>query len=305
MRFTIYQESRIGKRKTNQDRVAYCYSRDALLMVLADGMGGHLHGEVAAHIAAQYITQAFQRDAQPKLSDPALFLSRSLSSAHHAILDYALDKNLPEAPRTTIVTCLIQDGYAHWAHAGDSRLYLLRNGRVHVQTRDHSRVQLMMDQGLLDAQGAASHPGRNRIYSCLGGNHAPQIEFSRRTLLQDGDIIAVCSDGVWGPLDNDAIALALTGSNLSVQVPALMTQAEQAAGPSCDNLSLIAMCWHDDIGAAVPDSISTQTMALNDFTTQMDTFQRSRTPSTPIDLTDDEIERAIAEINSAIKKFSK
>jgi len=163
----------------------------------------------------------------------------------------------------------------------------------------------MMDQGLLDAQGAASHPGRNRIYSCLGGNHAPQIEFSRRTLLQDGDIIAVCSDGVWGPLDNDAIALALTGSNLSVQVPALMTQAEQAAGPSCDNLSLIAMCWHDDIGAAVPDSISTQTMALNDFTTQMDTFQRSRAPSTPIDLTDDEIERAIAEINSAIKKFSK
>lgn len=305
MRFTIYQESRIGKRKTNQDRVAYCYSRDALLMVLADGMGGHLHGEVAAHIAAQYITQAFQRDAQPKLLDPALFLSRSLSSAHHAILDYALDKNLPEAPRTTIVTCLIQDGYAHWAHAGDSRLYLLRNGRVHVQTRDHSRVQLMMDQGLLDAQGAASHPGRNRIYSCLGGNHAPQIEFSRRTLLQDGDIIAVCSDGVWGPLDNDAIALALTGSNLSVQVPALMTQAEQAAGATCDNLSLIAMCWHDDIGAAVPDSISTQTMALNDFTTQMDTFQRSRTPSTPIDLTDDEIERAIAEINSAIKKFSK
>lgn len=305
MRFTIYQESRIGKRKTNQDRVAYCYSRDALLMVLADGMGGHLHGEVAAHIAAQYITQAFQRDAQPKLLDPALFLSRSLSSAHHAILDYALDKNLPEAPRTTIVTCLIQDGYAHWAHAGDSRLYLLRNGRVHVQTRDHSRVQLMMDQGLLDAQGAASHPGRNRIYSCLGGNHAPQIEFSRRTLLQDGDIIAVCSDGVWGPLDNDAIALALTGSNLSVQVPALMTQAEQAAGATCDNLSLIAMCWHDDIGAAVPDSISTQTMALNDFTTQMDTFQRSRAPSTPIDLTDDEIERAIAEINSAIKKFSK
>ena len=65
------------------------------------------------------------------------------------------------------------------------------------------------------------------------------------------------------------------------------------------------MCWHDDVGDAVPDSVSTQTMALNDFTTQMDAFQRTRSPASIVDLTDDEIERAISEINSAIKKFSK
>ncbi|MBR0567274.1 serine/threonine-protein phosphatase [Azoarcus sp. L1K30] len=306
MRFTIYQESRVGKRKNNQDRIAYCYSRDALIMVLADGMGGHLHGEVAAHIAVQYLTQAFQREAQPLLEDPALFLSRSLSSAHHAILDYALDKNLPEAPRTTIVVCVVQEGYAHWAHAGDSRLYLLRHGRINTQTRDHSRVQLMLDQGLLDAEGAATHPGRNRIYSCLGGTHAPQIEFSRRTLLQDGDIIALCSDGVWGPVGDQGLLLGLTTTNLLEAVPKLMTRAEELAGASCDNLSLVTMCWHDDIGAAVPDSVSTQTMALHDFTTQMDAFQRTtRGSATAVDLSDDEIERAIAEINSAIKKFTK
>ncbi|MDO9596112.1 MAG: serine/threonine-protein phosphatase [Azoarcus sp.] len=305
MRFTIFQESRIGKRKTNQDRIAYCYSRDALLMVLADGMGGHLHGEVAAHIAVQYLTQAFQREAQPVLKDPALFLSHSLSSAHHAILDYTLDKNLPEAPRTTIVVCVVQDGYAHWAHAGDSRLYLLRQGRIATQTRDHSRVQLMMDQGLLDAKGAATHPGRNRIYSCLGGTHAPQIEFSRRMLLQDGDVLALCSDGVWGPLGNEGVVRELTGTNLMEAVPKVMNRAEELAGPTCDNLSIIAMCWHDDLGDAVPDSVSTQTMALNDFTTQMDAFQRTRPPASIVDLTDDEIERAISEINSAIKKFSK
>ena len=306
MRFTIFQESRIGKRKTNQDRIAYCYSRDALIMVLADGMGGHLHGEVASHIAVQYITQAFQREAQPKLEDPALFLSRVLSSAHHAILDYALDKNLPEAPRTTIVVCVVQEGYAHWAHAGDSRLYLLRQGKINVQTRDHSRVQLMMDQGLLDAEGAATHPGRNRIYSCLGGTHPPQIEFSRRTLLQDGDIIAICSDGVWGPVGNQGLLRGLTGTNLLEAVPKLMSEAETLAGATCDNLSMVTMCWHDDLGEAVPDSVSTQTMALHDFTTQMmEAFQRTRSPVSAADLTDDEIERAISEINSAIKKFTK
>jgi len=305
LRFTIFQESRIGKRKANQDRIAYCYSRDALLMVLADGMGGHLHGEVAAHIAVQFITQAFQREAQPLLADPALFLSRVLSSAHHAILDYTLDKNLPEAPRTTIVVCVIQDGCAHWAHAGDSRLYLLRNKRIHIQTRDHSRVQLMMDQGLLDAKSAATHPGRNRIYSCLGGSHPPQIEFSRRVPLQDGDIITLCSDGLWGPVESEGVLHGLTDTSLMEGVPKVMNRAEELAGATCDNLSIIAMCWHDDLGEAAPDAVSTQTMALHDFTTQMDAFQPTRPTPGVVDLTDDEIERAISEINSAIKKFSK
>ena len=83
MRFTIYQESRTGRRASNQDRIAHCYSREALLMLVADGMGGHLHGELAAHIATQYITQAFQREARPRLPDPGLFLSRALVGAHH------------------------------------------------------------------------------------------------------------------------------------------------------------------------------------------------------------------------------
>jgi serine/threonine protein phosphatase PrpC len=179
MRFTIFQESRVGKRRTNQDRVAYSYTRDALLLVLADGMGGHLYGEVAAQISVQFIAQSFQQEARPKVTDPILFLSRVLSNAHHAILDYAFDKHLADIPRTTIVACLVQEGVAHWAHAGDSRLYLIRKGKLVTQTRDHSRVQLMLDQGLLDAESAAVHPGRNRIFSCLGGSHPPQIEFSR------------------------------------------------------------------------------------------------------------------------------
>jgi serine/threonine protein phosphatase PrpC len=305
MKFTIFQESRIGRRKNNQDRIAYCYSSDALLMLIADGMGGHLHGEVAAQIAVQFITQAFQREAHPLLDDPSLFLSRALTNAHNAILDYAFDKQLPEAPRTTVVACVIQEGFAHWAHAGDSRLYLLRNARIAAQTRDHSRVQLMMDQGLLDAAGAARHPGRNRIYSCLGGSHPPQIEFSRRVALRDGDIVALCTDGVWGPLGNERLCDGLAGTNVMQAVPKLMNSAEELAGASCDNLSMIAMRWHSEVTAAGADSVSTATLALDSFTTRLDTFENTRTPGGKYDLTDEEIEQAIAEINSAIQKFSK
>jgi serine/threonine protein phosphatase PrpC len=305
MKFTIYQESRPGKRPSNQDRIAYCYSRDALLMVIADGMGGHLHGEVAAQIAVQYITQTFQREASPVVEDPVLFLSQVMTNAHHAILDYAFDKRLPEAPRTTTVACLIQNGLAHWAHAGDSRLYLIRRGEIEAQTRDHSRVQLMMDQGLLDEEGAARHPGRNRIYSCLGGNHSPQIEFSRPTPLYAGDVLALCTDGVWGPLGNEDLVKRLAeNKNLMKDIPKLLDAAETAAGPHGDNLSIVSVVWHDDFAEELPDTVSTQTMAVSSFTTQMESFERSAGSGNQ-DLTEEEIEQAIAEINVAIKKFSR
>jgi len=305
VKFTIYQESRIGRRKSNQDRLAYCYSRDALLMVIADGMGGHLHGDVAAHIAVQFITEAFQREARPTLHDPSLFLSRALTNAHNAILDYAFDKNLEEAPRTTVVACIVQDGFAHWAHAGDSRLYVLRQGQIAVHTRDHSRVQLMMDQGLINAEEAAHHPGRNRVYSCLGGNHPPQVEFSKRLALRDGDVIALCTDGVWGPVHDRGLLDALAGADIMTTVPKLMDQAEQIAGATCDNLSMIAMRWHDDTTQPHADAVSTQTMALDNFTTQLETFERTHAPAAGYDITDDDIEKAIDEINAAIHKFSK
>lgn len=301
MRFTIYQESRVGRRRTNQDRVAYSYTLDALLLVLADGMGGHLYGEVAAQISVQFITQSFQQEARPKVVDPVLFLSRVLSNAHHAILDYAFDKHLSDIPRTTIVACLVQDGVAHWAHAGDSRLYLLRKQRIQAQTRDHSRVQLMLDQGLLDAQAAATHPGRNRIFSCLGGNHPPQIEFSRGTPLVNGDVIAICSDGVWGPLEGHRIAQVLSDGKVMESVPRLMDEAEEKGGAQCDNLTLIAVTWHDEQQDDTPDTVSTRTMPEDANNTRMEGFGRSKRE--PDDLSDDEIERAIREINAAIHKF--
>jgi serine/threonine protein phosphatase PrpC len=301
MRFTIFQESRVGKRRTNQDRVAYSYTRDALLMLLADGMGGHLYGELAAQISVQFIAQSFQQEAKPKVTDPVLFLSRVLSNAHHAILDYAFDKHLSDIPRTTIVACLIQDGVAHWAHAGDSRLYLIRKGRLIAQTRDHSRVQLMLDQGLLDAESAAVHPGRNRIFSCLGGSHPPQIEFSRGTPLGNGDVIAMCSDGVWGPLDTDTLVKGLTDGKVMESVPRIMNNAEELGGAQCDNMSLIAMAWHDDNPGDIPDTVSTRTMPFDAVTTQMEGFGRGKRDQE--DLSEDEIERAIREINAAIHKF--
>lgn len=305
MRFTIFQDSRIGKRKSNQDRMAYSYSRDALLLVVADGMGGHFQGEVAAQIAVQYLVESFQREAKPRLNDPFLFLSRGLTNAHCAILDYADERDLEDGPRTTCVACVIQDSVAYWAHAGDSRLYVLRAGHVMTQTRDHSRVQRMIDRGLLDEDGAATHPHRNRIYSCLGGPIAPQIEYSRKTPLLAGDTVLLCSDGVWGPLGNEALLKAFENPDVMTAVPRLMDLAETTGGETADNLTTVALNWHDSYADADEPrgAVTTKTLPLDRHTTVIESFGDRASLREEWD--ESAIESAIAEINSAINKYSK
>ena len=302
MRFTIYQESRQGGRSNNEDRTSYCYSRDALLMVIADGMGGHHHGEIAAQIAVQSLADSFQREAKPTLADPFRFLQKAMNNAHHAILDYSSRHKMKDSPRTTCVACLIQDNVAYWAHAGDSRLFLMRNGRVIAQTRDHSRVRLLLEEGMISESQAAIHPDRNKIYSCLGSPTAPEIEFSRKTPLEHGDIVLLCTDGLWGVTSGELMAVALKGANLIQAIPMLLSQAETKGGAHGDNLSAVAVRWEEAYVDEASSAISTQTMALNEVTTRLEEFGRN--PAYKSDLSDEEIERAIEEIRSTIDKYT-
>lgn len=306
MKFSIYQESRRGGRKNNQDRIAYSYSRDALVLVLADGLGGHLHGEVAAQITVQFVTEAFEREARSRLADPFLFLTESISNAHHAIIDYAATRKLEETPRTTCVACIVQDSIAYWAHVGDSRLYLVRNGHVHVQTKDHSRVQLLVDAGRIREEAVAAHPERNKIYNCLGSGTPPQVDTSRKTVLHEGDTLLLCSDGLWGPLNSRTIGTALLNGNIMKAIPALMAQAESRAGKDSDNISAVAITWLENYPeAALPGDVTTQTLEPGEFTTQLENFGRTQPGAArDDDLTDEEVERAIAEIRIALRKHT-
>ena len=301
MRFTIYQESRQGGRANNEDRTTYCYSRDALLMVVADGMGGHHYGEIAAQIAVQTLADSFQREARPVLNDPFRFLQKGMTNAHHAILDYTARHRLKDTPRTTCVACVIQDNVAYWAHAGDSRLFLMRDGRVVAQTRDHSRIRLLVEEGMITEAQAAFHPDRNKIYSCLGSPHPPEIEFSRKTPLDHGDILLLCTDGLWGAIPGEEMAPVLNGANIVETLPLLLGEAEHKSGPHADNLSLVAARWETSYGDSA-SSISTLDMGHDEITTHMEEFGRD--PANKIDLSEDEIEKAIAEIRNAIDKYN-
>ena len=285
MNYTIAQESRIGGRKINQDRVASLATEDAVLMIVADGMGGHLHGEVAAQIAIDTITGRFRSEAKTRLADVAAFLAGALQQAHETIVRYTTRCHIPAgaAPRTTCIACVVQDGQVTWAHAGDSRLYLIHRqpeGPARVaRTRDHSIVQNMIDAGSLSHAEAATHPLRNRVFSCLGGHETPRIELSSAILLHDGDLIALCSDGAWAPL-GDTLATELGRAPLIRSVPRALDVAERAAGPGADNLTLIAMRWEAPVAL---------TEAPSDAS-----FGDTYIGQAP--LSDGEIERAIAEL---------
>ncbi len=302
MRFTIYQESRQGGRANNEDRTTCCYSRDALLMVIADGMGGHHYGEIASQIAVQTMADAFQREARPVLADPFRFLQKGMTNAHHAIIDYAARHKQNDSTRTTCVACVVQDNIAYWAHAGDSRLYLMRDDRVIAQTRDHSRIRLLIDEGMISEAQAAVHPDRNKIYSCLGSPTPPEIEFSRKTPLTHGDIVLLSTDGLWGVTSGEQMALALKGPNFLQTVPKLLADAEVKGGPHGDNLSVVAVRWEDSYVEEESSAISTMTMTQDEVTTRLEEFGRN--PSYKSDLSEDEIEKAIEEIRNAIDKYN-
>ncbi len=309
MQFSVYQESHIGGRKVNQDRMGYSFTRDALLLVLADGMGGHVRGEVAASIMLQTMSTMFQQHATPYVKKPERFLEEAFLAAHHEIHRYRQEQNLPETPRTTVVACLIQHNTAIWAHCGDSRLYWMRRGQILGRTRDHSHIEHLIDRGLADPSQRATHPDRNKLYNCVGASSLPKIEVGRQASLLPGDVMLLCSDGLWAMVPDEEMTHRLATQTIVRAIPELVEMAVTVAGPTGDNTTALAIMWQGslDDGPAAPDGtlISTEMLPENLVSTTI-AASAADNPAAATDeidaFNDDEIEKAIAEIRGAIER---
>jgi len=304
MQFSVYQQSHIGGRRVNQDRMGYCFTRDALLLVLADGMGGHLHGEIAATIAMQTLSMLFQMQARPTIKNPGRFLEEALTQAHRDIHVYAARHGLADTPRTTIVACLIQHNCALWVHCGDSRLYWIRGGKVLARTRDHSHLEYLIDKGQASPADRAGHPDRNKLYNCLGAQTPPRIDISQQIGLQTGDVLMLCSDGLWTSVPDDEIVFKLATKTVVQAVPELVTSAVARGGARCDNTTALAIAWQglENADAGLPNVVSTQMLPEDQVSSTIGSVDAAPPDLDPFD--EDAIEKAIAEINQAIEKSS-
>ncbi|HMI37592.1 MAG TPA: protein phosphatase 2C domain-containing protein [Steroidobacteraceae bacterium] len=232
-----------GARESNQDRVKAEVSGDTALLIACDGMGGHAEGERAAEIAVQVLVQRFRAAPHPLL-DPLGFLHLGLGAAHQQIVKYGGEIPMDNRPRATIALCVVQRGGAYWAHVGDSRAYHLRHGQVVARTRDHSHVEVLLREGVIGPEQAQNHPMRNFVESCIGGEALlPEMDLSLRQHLESGDVLLVCTDGLWAGSSDETIAgaFAVAEIPLADALQGLGAQSVAAGGPSCDNTSAVAL----------------------------------------------------------------
>jgi serine/threonine protein phosphatase PrpC len=245
MQIEYAKVSALGDRKDNQDRAAVVVAEDAAMMLVFDGMGGHSDGARAAETGLKVVQDLFMAAKLP-LFDPRGFLYMALSRAHDEVVGLGQDLAVDFRPRATCAICLVQEGGAFWAHIGDSRIYQVRGGAVLMRSRDHSHVEVLIQEGAISEEEAQDHPMRNFVECCIGGDApVPDMSITNRIKLVPGDVLLACSDGLWSGLSDDDMAeIATPGENNLVEnLKTLSVKALSVNSPYSDNTTGTALRW--------------------------------------------------------------
>ena len=225
----------IGSRNEQQDRIAVLGNGGARLVALADGMGGHEGGALAAEVVIDVASEFFEG---PLAGDPKMLLARICRDAHDRINAIGAERGM--SPHSTCVLLHLTESVATWAHVGDSRLYRFEADRLVARTVDHSVVELMRLQGRITENEMRSHPDQNRLYEALGGAKPPGVEHGSATLSAD-DGFVLASDGLWENVDDMELEQLLESADLAASLSDLVETAKRRGGEQCDNISVAAV----------------------------------------------------------------
>ena len=245
MQIEYAKVSALGDRKDNQDRAAVVVSENAALMLVFDGMGGHSDGARAAETGLKVVQELFMAATQP-IFDPQGFLYMALARAHDEVVRIGQDVAVDFRPRATCAICLVQEGGTFWAHIGDSRIYQVRDGKVLTRSRDHSHVEVLIQEGAISEEEAQDHPMRNFVECCIGGDApVPDMSITHQMPLHAGDVLLACSDGLWSGLSDDDMAqIGAPGEdNIAENLKALSIRALEVNSPYSDNTTGTALRW--------------------------------------------------------------
>ena len=228
--------SDVGGREEQQDRVAVLSCRgDTRLLVVADGMGGHEGGAVAAQAVVDAASHCF---ATGDIEDSTELLTAIVREAHRQINDAGAA--LGCSPRTTCVLLHVAAGMAAWAHVGDSRLYRFEEGRLVERTLDHSVVELMRLEGRITEREMANHPDQNRLFEALGGPELPNPDVASAAIGPGAGFLLV-TDGVWEHVPEKMLEAVMKAPELGSALRELTLVAKSIGGAGCDNLSAAAL----------------------------------------------------------------
>ena len=245
MQIEYAKVSALGDRSDNQDRAAVVVAETAALMLVFDGMGGHSDGARAAETGLKVVQDLFMATTLP-VFDPQGFLYMALSRAHDEVVNLGRDVAVDFRPRATCAICLVQEDGAYWAHIGDSRIYQVRNGHVLGRSRDHSHVEVLIQEGAITEEEALDHPMRNFVECCIGGDApVPDMSITGKQKLQPGDTLLACTDGLWSGLtDEEMAAIGAPGeNNIAENLKKLSIKALSTNAPYSDNTTGTALRW--------------------------------------------------------------
>ncbi len=224
----------IGKiRKVNED----AYLAEKNFFAVADGMGGHLAGEIASNISIKFLQKKFKKRSQlAKLKED---LKNSFQEANSKIYQEANRSSEKKGMGTTLSAVFLQANNAIIAHVGDSRVYLFRHNKLHQLTEDHTLVADLIKEGLLREEEARTHPQRSVITRALGVNPNIDVEIIEKEI-NDEDVLILCTDGISSQISNEVIKEVILKSNHPEEmVKQLLVQANQAGGK--DNATAIVI----------------------------------------------------------------
>ena len=224
----------IGGRKEQQDRVEILWSDAACLVVLADGMGGHMRGAFAAQSAVDVARKVFGSAVQTPVAD--LFES-IVATANDHINSKAKMFN---CPATTCVLLHLTPSKASWTHLGDSRLYRFQDGRFFARTADHNNMELARKEGDLSEDEIQAHPQKHDMYACLGAWMSPSIEIQSADL-SESDGFLLCSDGLSDNVSDQDMEAVFDAQDFPAALRELVSSARSRGGGFCDNISAAAV----------------------------------------------------------------
>lgn len=260
MRVTAYTASDVGRVRQGNEDNAFA---GTTTFAVADGMGGHVAGEVASETALQPVREldgtVFRTD---KLARQAL--AEAITAANRSVVDMADADPEYRGMGTTLTAAMLRDGKLHVAHVGDSRAYLLRgNDRLSQLTTDHTLVEQLVREGRLSPEEAATHPQRSVITRAIGIEEAVDIDVLPALSLEAGDQVLLCSDGLTGPVDDATITGLLTANpDGDAACQALIDAANDAGGP--DNITVVLLRVEDTRADVAPDNAAAGATATGD-----------------------------------------
>jgi protein phosphatase len=229
------------QRDNNEDSYLYWepasdqdFQRKGRLAAIADGMGGYEGGQEASRIAVETVRQVYDKVIR---DDPGVALAEAFAAAHEHIQAHAAMHPELHGMGTTCTAIVIQGRQLFFAHVGDSRLYLVRGGRISRLTRDHSYVGRLVESGIVRPEDAEKHPQRHILTSALGAGTEVAVESSRQSVtLQEEDHLLICTDGLWGIVSDEELEREVRKGTPAEACAALVKLAIQRGGP--DNITL-------------------------------------------------------------------